>query len=115
MTDKISEEKLAQLKTAFGRIEYTRYNGTDLVFRQPKRSEVQEHAVKDESGPAQKAVADVQLAQQIIIYCGGGEGLQARENFLAFLDLYPYCYRSLKIGRAISRLTGIVEEESEKE
>ncbi len=110
---RITEEHLAELGRQHGRVKHVVYNGVDLVFRKPKRVECQQHAAKLES-PAEKVVADEQLAQLLIVECGDKSGPEAKVAFLALLDDFPYLTKNPKIGGALAKLTGVVEEEEVK-
>jgi hypothetical protein len=110
----LSEERLMALEAEHKKIKHVVYNGVDLVFRKPKRSECREHAAKLED-PAQKPDADDQLAQQIIVQCGIAEGpMNARAAFLALLDEYPYLTKSAAVGNALGKLTGVLQDEDAK-
>lgn len=110
---RITEEHLAELQKQHGRVKHVVYNGVDLVFRRPKRVECQQHAVKLDN-PQEKAVADEQLAQLLVVQCGEKVGPDAKVSFLALLDEYPYLTKNPKIGGALAKLTGVVEEEEVK-
>lgn len=110
----LSEEKVAELRAQYGRVQYVTYNGVDLVFRKPSRVEVDMHAVKVDAGGAEKAQADNQLAQLIVVLCGTAEGPAAKEPFLALLNEYPYICRCVAVGTALSVLTGVIQDETLK-
>lgn len=110
---KISEEQIEALRKQYSRIKYVNYNGVELVFRKPHRHECQDHAMKLEN-PAQKIVADEQLAQLLVVQCGPAEGIKAKEAFLALLDDFPYLVRNEAVGSALAKLTGVVQDEEAK-
>lgn len=110
----VSEEKAAEFVSKYGRVKVVSYNGTDLVFRKPTRAECDQHAVKIDEGGMQKVQADNQLAQLLVVKCGEAEEQPAREAFLLLLEEYPYLCRSAAVGGALSRLTGVVQDEEAK-
>ena len=111
---RITDDHVEELRKTHGRIRHVVYNGTDLVFRKPKRIECQNHAMKIEEGGAQKATADEQLAQLLIVHCGGTEGPDAKKAFLDLLEDYPYAVRNAAVGTALGELTGVVQEQDVK-
>lgn len=111
----IKDDELAELEKLHGRIKHVTYNGTDLVFRKPKRVEVQQHSAKLASdNPTEKAVADEQLAQLLVVRCGDAKGAKAKEAFLALLEDYPYAVRNAAVGGALAKLTGVVQDDEAK-
>ena len=110
---KITDEYLADLERAHGRIKHVVYNGVDLVFRKPKRHECKDHAIKLEN-PQSKVDADEQLAQLLVVRCGDAEGKEARQAFLSLLDDYPYLARNEAVGGALAKLTGVVQDADAK-
>lgn len=106
----ITEEQLTALEQAHGKIKHVEYNGHDIVFRKPKRVEVTEHATKLERGGPEKIGADEHLAKQIVVHCDGEEGTAARFALVALIEEFPYLARNEKIGMAIGKLVGVVED-----
>lgn len=109
----LSEEQIQAHRAAFGRIKYVTYNGVDLVFRKPKRVEVQQHAAKANS-EAERHLADEQLAQMLVVQCGEATGVAAKPAFLALIEEYPYVAQCKAVGTAIAVLTGVVQDEEAK-
>lgn len=110
----MTDEQLAGLQAKHGRIKHVIYNGTDLVFRKPKRVECQMHAAKLEAGGPEKASADEQLAQLLIVVCGEKQDTEAKRAFLDLLDEYPYLVRNEKVGGALAKLTGVTQDDEAK-
>lgn len=110
---RLSDEHLANLERQYGRIKYVEYNGIPIVFRKPKRHECQQHALKLET-PQEKVHADDQLAQLLVIHCGEKEGAEAKKAFTELLDDYPYLTRNEKVGGALAKLTGVVQDDEAK-
>lgn len=109
----LSDETIEAHKQAFGRVKYVVYNGVDLVFRKPKRIEVQQHAAKT-NVESERHLADEQLAQLLVVQCGEATGPAAKVAFLALLDEYPYLSQSKQVGTAIAVLTGVLQDEAAK-
>jgi hypothetical protein len=112
----MTPEKLAQLEATHKRIKHVVYNGTDLVFRKPTRTECQQHRAAGLSDDTSvKAGADEQLAQLTIVVCGKAEGVPAaRVAFLALLEEWPYLVNEKSVGRALSQLTGVTQDDGVK-
>jgi hypothetical protein len=111
----INEAKLKELTAKYGRIKHVVYNGIDIVFRAPSAAECDQHAMSMDEGGAQKTFADRLLQQQIIVVCGDAEGPEAaRMSYAALLQTYPYAYRSVPLGTALQKLTGVVVDNEVK-
>lgn len=113
----ITEEHLADLEREHGRIKHVVYNGIDLVFRKPKRPECQAYISKAQGdNPHEKAAADDQLAQLLVVHCGDVASpiAEVKKAFLNLLDDYPLAARSGIVGGALARLTGAVQDENAK-
>ena len=106
MAERLTVEQVDAMRAAHGRVKHIVYNGHDIVFRKPKRFEVQQHAMKLEE-PAQRPFADEQLAQLLVVY-------PSREKFIELLEEYPYLIRNDQIGGALAKLTGLVQDEEAK-
>lgn len=112
---RIADEHLIELERAHGRIKHVVYNGVDLVFRKPKRTECHAHAAKLDN-PQEKISADEQLAQLLIVQCGSvsSPAAEVRKAFLSLLDDYPYLVRSADVGTALAKLSGLVQDDEAK-
>jgi hypothetical protein len=113
----LSEEEVAALKALYGRAKYVTFNGVDLVFRKPKRTECQSFMMKREASPAEKVAADEQLAQQLIVVCGTTKGpdlVKVREAFKALLEDWPLLVNEKGVGSALSQLVGLTQDEEAK-
>lgn len=112
-TSRLTEEQIEGMRRQYGRIKHLTYNGVELVFRKPKPVEVEQHAAKLDN-PAEKPHADNQLAQLLVVWCNGKADAAARDALLELRREYPYAIRNEKIGGALAKLTGIVEDEEVK-
>jgi hypothetical protein len=110
----LTEQQIADLAKQFGRVKAVSYNGVDLVFRRPKRHEATMYLTAREAGGAEKAAADEQLAQWLIVQVGEATGDEARKAFNALLDDYPLLPMEASIAGALGRLAGVVQDEALK-
>ncbi len=111
----LSDETIEKLTATHGRIKYVVYNGVDLVFRKPKRTECQAFMMKREEGGASKIAADEQLAQQLIVRVGDiAELLPVRAAFLALLEEWPLLVSEKSVGNALGQLAGIIQSDELK-
>lgn len=113
---RIAEDHLESLRAKYGRIKHVVYNDVDLVFRKPSRPECKQHAAKLQSDDATvKADADEQLAQILVVQVADKTEMRAvKEAFTDLLDEYPYLTKCAAVGRALSELTGVVQDSEVK-
>lgn len=114
---RITDEHLAELERVHGRIKHVTYNGIDLVFRKPKRPECQAYIAKAQGdNPSEKAAADDQLAQLLVVQVGDLSSpiAEVKRAFLNLLEDYPLAARNAAVGGALAKLTGAVQDENAK-
>lgn len=112
---RITEQQLSELQAKHGRIKHVSYNGVDIVFRKPRRVEVQQHRAKlHTDDPNEKSIADEQLAILTVEYCNGKAGPDSKQALNALADDFPYLFAEKSIGDAIAVLSGIKQDETLK-
>lgn len=113
---RIADSQLKELEEKYKRVKLVIYNGHELVFRKPLRTEIKQHRIKNGGDSAEeKAAADEQLAQLTLVHLDGQEEpVQTRKAFLALLDEWPYLCANKDVGRALSILSGVIQEETVK-
>lgn len=103
---RITEERLRELQRQHRRVKHVRYNGHDLVFRAPSRTECQMHRqVSREQGGEE---ADEQMAKMTIVQLDDERDLaKVRGAFLELLEEWPFLVHEKSVGGALAELTGV--------
>jgi|SRR5215471_10222127 len=112
----LDDTKLEELRAKYGKIGVVEYNGHQIVFRKPTRDQARDYRRKKESD-AERTDALDQLAQATIVaFDGELDANRARTTFTTvFLEDYPMAMNHPKFMGCMSALSGLVEEEDEKE
>ncbi len=120
---RITDEHLRELEKQHRKVAHVAYNGHDLVFRRPTRAEaaMYREQIDSQSSKAERAAADEHLAQVVVVQVDDvvGDGTptgqaRVRETFNALLEEHPLLCMAAPIGRTLGRLTGILQEETQK-
>ena len=112
----LTEADLEILKARHGKIGVRDWDGHQIVFRKATRAEVRDYRRKQDN-PAEKPDAMDQLAQATIVsFDGNQDPNSARAIFTTmFLEQYPaFCSNTATVN-VLSYLTGIVEEEVDRD
>ena len=108
---RISDDHLRELEAKYGKVRLVVYNGHELVFRKPKRVEIKQHRIKNQSeAPEERASADEFLAQVLIEHVDGVEGQPCKQKFLDLLEDFPYLASNKDVARAMSVLSGALQD-----
>jgi hypothetical protein len=112
----VDETKLEALRIKYGKVGVVEYNGHEIVFRKPSRDHVRDYRRKKDD-PGEKADAMDQLAQvTIIAFDGEDDPNRARVTFTTvFLEDYPLAVSHPKFVSCLSALSGLIEEEDERD
>lgn len=108
----LTEARLAELETRYGRIGVVPYNGHMVVFRRPSREDIRAHRRKQDS-PSERPDSMDQLAQMTIIaFDDLDDPTAARVHFTSvFLEEFPLATGNSRFVNCLSVLSGVVEEE----